>query len=146
MGGAQCHSFFPPSINTTLFDSVDVTMNSSSQVPLSDVLPWGDTVPTHGRTILINDSAETDGRFLLYTLASQCLITRKNNALGGAAAFTAGRRVPSLVHNSASSNALSSSNISSSSHKGNVLWVSCNAVTNHQIMSASNSDTNTKFK
>jgi hypothetical protein len=46
-------------------------MNS---VPITDVLPWGDiSPPTGGRTILIYDSAESNGRFLLYTIAAQSL-------------------------------------------------------------------------
>jgi len=46
---------------------------TSSTVPIQDVLPWGD-FPIHGgRTILIHDSVETDGQFLLYTIVRQYL-------------------------------------------------------------------------
>lgn len=51
-------------------------MNS---VPLADILPWGfENPPTGGRTVLICDSSETDGRFLLHTIASQCLSSKSS--------------------------------------------------------------------
>lgn len=42
----------------------------NATIPLEEVLPWSYETP---RTILIGDSIETDGRFLLYTVASQVL-------------------------------------------------------------------------
>lgn len=39
-------------------------------MPLTDALPW-EVPPAHHRTLVVNDSIGTDGRFLLYTLASQ---------------------------------------------------------------------------
>ncbi len=52
-------------------------MNStSSSVPLTDVLPWGDEPVCGGRTVLLLDSAETNGRFILHSIASQCLKTK----------------------------------------------------------------------
>lgn len=46
-------------------------MNSSnSNTPLTDVVPWSVSSP---RTILVGDSVESDGRFVLCTLAAQVL-------------------------------------------------------------------------
>jgi hypothetical protein len=44
-------------------------MNTTT-VPLDEALPWSPSIP---RTILVCDSIETDGRFVLYTLATQIL-------------------------------------------------------------------------
>lgn len=55
-----------------------------SGTPLSEVLPWSIEEP---RTVLIADSIESDGRFLLYTLASQVLSSKNGRILwlaGGA--------------------------------------------------------------
>jgi hypothetical protein len=46
-----------------------------SAVPLTEALPWADP-PTTGRTYLVNDAMDTDGRFLLYTLTSQVLSSK----------------------------------------------------------------------
>ncbi len=42
----------------------------NATIPLEQALPWSHEIP---RTILIGDSIETDGRFLLHTFASQAL-------------------------------------------------------------------------
>lgn len=41
----------------------------AATTPLSDVVPWATDAP---RFILVSDRLESDGRFALYTLASQC--------------------------------------------------------------------------
>ena len=46
-------------------------------VPLTDALPWETSGPTSSRTFLVNDSIGADGRFLLYTLASQVVSSSK---------------------------------------------------------------------
>lgn len=86
-------------------------MNNS--VPLADVLPWGDTLPTGGRTILINDSAETNGRFLLHTMASQFMKQSTTTGVAGAAD--------------------PNTNFSNSSK---VMWITCGALTEEHILSA----------
>ena len=85
-------------------------MNS---VPLTDILPWGFNPPSGG--VLICDSNETDGRFLLHTIASQCLSSKSSF--------------------SASS---SSANHSSSTKKEphHVIWINCGAKTNAHILAA----------
>lgn len=45
---------------------------SASSVPLSQALPWSPELAA-GRTFLVCDSVETDGRFLLHSLATQVL-------------------------------------------------------------------------
>lgn len=83
-------------------------------VPLVDALPWesalsGSSNGDSKRTFLINDAIGTDGRFLLYTLASQVLSssTGSNNSTG---------------------------NNSTTSKRGRVLWLGCGPVTEGQIL------------
>ena len=115
-------------------------MNS---VPVVDILPWGDTAPQGGRTILICDSVETDGRFLLYTLASQCLSPPNRNAGSTVAASSSAsvRRSAAerrrAVTNSNSNTSLSlSGDGSAESNSGHVLWLGCGANTQEQICTA----------
>ncbi len=97
-------------------------MNS---VPLTDVLPWGDTIPKEGRTILICDSTETDGRFLLYTMASQCLNNNNNNSNNNNAATT--------TSSSSSTDAIATT---PTSEMGKILWIHCGCSTDDQIRMA----------
>jgi hypothetical protein len=48
-------------------------MNANT-VPLDEALPWSPSIP---RTILVCDSIETDGRFVLYTIATQILKSKQ---------------------------------------------------------------------
>ena len=89
-----------------------MSLLSANAVPLPDVLPWADALPPN-RTVLINDSVGTDGRFLLHTLASQTL--RGGSGGGGGAAASAP---------------------SSSSSGGRVLWLGCTPAAVKQIASA----------
>lgn len=52
---------------------------SSSTTPLTQVVPW--SVQSSPRTIVIGDSIESDGRFLLHTLASQVLEKKAGRVL-----------------------------------------------------------------
>lgn len=89
-------------------------MNS---VALVDTLPWGyDKPPTGGRTILICDSVETDGRFLLHTIASQCL--------------------PAGSNNQKRSDTISTQSKSSSSKKYHIIWINCGLKTEESILAA----------
>ena len=91
-----------------------------SSVPLTDVLPWGDSIPKGGRTILICDSTETDGRFLLHTLTYQCLCqNNKNN-----------------TNNNSNNINVSNNTIENNNNKGKVLWIHCGSSTNQDIRTA----------
>ncbi len=89
-------------------------MNS---IPLSDVLPWGvHNPPRGGRTVLICDSNETDGRFLLHTIASQCLSSKSSpsTATTTAAAPTSGN--------------------SAKHERYRVIWINCGAKTDAHVL------------
>ena len=75
-------------------------------VPLTDALPWD---ASSRRTFLVNDSMGTDGRFLLYTLASQVL-------------------------SSSDSSTASSNTTASNQRRGRVLWLGCGPVAEGQIL------------
>jgi len=94
----------------------------SNAIPLADVLPWGDVVPTSGRTILVQDSAGTDGRFLLHTLAMQTLARRPyaDRSGGGSADARNNRTIQNV----------------SAGGGGRVLWLGCTPATDAQIASA----------
>ena len=79
-------------------------------VPLTDALPWEASLSSSSssRTFLVNDSMGTDGRFLLYTLASQVL-----SSSGSATATTA---------------------TAAKQKRGRVLWLACGPVTEGQIL------------
>lgn len=80
-------------------------MNS---VPITDILPWGDhSPPTGGRTILIYDSAESNGRFLLYTIAAQTLRLQQSSS--------------------------SSSDNTRDDKRPHILWIHCGTKTDSQI-------------
>jgi hypothetical protein len=100
-----------------------------SSVPLTDVLPWGDSIPTGGRTILICDSAETDGRFLLHTMATQCL---NNNHSSSSSPFTSSSTIASP--NFSSSTLLKT--IHKKSKRGKVLWIHCGSSSSNDIRTA----------
>jgi hypothetical protein len=72
-------------------------------VPLTEALPW--TPPFPSRTLLLNDSIGSDGRFLMHTLASQILST------------------PSAT----------GSNNKARIKRGRVLWLGCGPVSEAQI-------------
>lgn len=93
-----------------------------SSVPLTDVLPWGDSIPTGGRTILICDSTETNGRFILYTMASQCLNSSPS--------------LPSSLFASNATTATSTSKKMNDATKGKVLWIHCGSSTDNDIRAA----------
>ena len=91
-------------------------MNSSS-VPLVEALPWSSSSP---RTILIGDSLQSDGRFLLYTLAPQIL--------AGKAATTT------------TTTTTTTTNININTRMGVVdeqknylLWLACGPITDRQV-------------
>lgn len=90
-------------------------MNS---VPLIDILPWGFDSPPCSRqspTIVICDSNETDGRFLLHTIASQCLSSKTS---------------------ATATSSMGNSNISAKREPYHVIWVNCGAKTETNIRSA----------
>lgn len=95
-------------------------MNS---VPITDILPWGDSPPTGGRTVVIYDSAETNGRFLLHTIASQCLRPQSRNP-------SSSTLVSPSLHSSTPPNP--------TSHEGchHVLWIHCGTKTEGQLLTA----------
>jgi hypothetical protein len=62
----------------------------NSTVPLDQALPWS---PEVARKILVCDSFETDGRFLLHTLAAQVLNNNNNNNSKNATTTTTSSRV-----------------------------------------------------
>eukprot|EP00978_Attheya_sp_CCMP212_P009421 scaffold22306_cov55-Attheya_sp.AAC.3 len=82
-------------------------MNS---VPLADALPWRNSVPEGGRTILVGDSVRTDGTFVLHVLASS-----SNN------------------NNTSMSTSSSSSSSSTAGTTTAILWLSCTSSSNRQI-------------
>merc|ERR1719330_1970662 len=86
-------------------------MNS---VPLADVLPWSDTPLTDRKTIMICDSTETDGRFLLHTLASQFIKSHPTSEKTHTDGTTA---------------------IPTSNEHNKVIWVSCGPLTEQLILS-----------
>ena len=51
-------------------------MNTSASVPLMEALPWSAST-VGGKCWLVCDSIETDGRFLLHTVASQALSSKE---------------------------------------------------------------------
>jgi len=83
-------------------------MNS---VPLADALPWRNSVPEGGRTILVGDSVRTDGTFVLHVLASS---SNNNN-------------------NNSTMSSSSSSSSSTASTTTAILWLSCTSSSNRQI-------------
>ena len=81
-------------------------------VPLTDALPWEASLNSK-RMFLVNDSMGTDGRFLLYTLASQVLSSSS----------------------SGNTNSMSSAaNTASQQKRGRVLWLACGPVGEGQIL------------
>lgn len=105
-----------------------MSLLSANAVPLSDVLPWADALPPN-RTVLINDSVGTDGRFLLHTLASQTL----RGGGGSSSAGSSFRRASPTDSSAAASLAPPSS---SSAPGGRVLWLGCTPASVKQIASA----------
>mmetsp|Transcript_8230 Transcript_8230/g.12391 ORF Transcript_8230/g.12391 Transcript_8230/m.12391 type:complete len:440 (-) Transcript_8230:46-1365(-) len=119
-------------------------MNS---VPLTDVLPWGDTIPTGGRTILICDSASVGGRFLLHTMAAQCLRSSSSSPPPSSSTSTnicdgtTSRTVPSNPIQSSSSQSfrrnndtmLRDSKQQAKTKNGKVLWIHCGCSTDDQL-------------
>lgn len=103
-------------------------MNS---VPLADVLPWSDTHLTAGQTILICDSTETDGRFLLHTLASQFIKSHSTDTTTMTTAASAGGSSKILP----TSSAKQQRNEQQQQHN-KVLWVACGPLTEQLILSA----------
>jgi hypothetical protein len=86
-------------------------MMNASSVPLEEALPWS---IEKARTVLIYDSVETDGRFLLYTLAKQVLTTPATTTT----ATTSGG---------------GSWNSEAGPASGRVLWLECAPVSNQQV-------------
>lgn len=97
-------------------------MNS---IPLTDVLPWGDKPPVsnQSRTVLVCDSVETDGRFILHTIASQCLSSYTSS-------LSRNNTVPTV------SNSMNENNSQSSLEGIHVLWINCGMHTDEHIQSA----------
>jgi hypothetical protein len=93
-------------------------------VPIQDVLPWGyERPPVGGRTTLICDSAETDGKFLLYTIAAQCLSSSSKAPSSLNSAVPASRSSPITK-------------IASASSQYNIIWINCGLKTEAQISAA----------
>ena len=109
-----------------------MSLLSANAVPLPDVLPWADVLPPN-RTVLINDSVGTDGRFLLHTLASQTLRGGGGGSGGSSSAGSSFRRVSPTDSSAAASSAPPSS---SSAPGGRVLWLGCTPASVKQIASA----------
>jgi len=123
-------------------------MNSNS-VPLADVLPWGDNIPTGGRTILIYDSAETNGRFLLHTLASQFV---KNSCTSNSSKIQRSNNNNNYYNTVERSKSITqqqpfvkdttiNANSTSIMHRGDddhnkVFWVACGSLTEKHIFAA----------
>jgi len=107
-------------------------MNS---VPLTDVLPWGDTVPTSGRTVLICDSTETDGRFLLHALASQCLSSPSSSS-SSSSLLQVSSSNPIKSSSTFRRNSKQIQNTSANSKSRKVLWIHCGSQTDHQLRMA----------
>ncbi len=106
-------------------------MNS---VPLTDVLPWGDSIPGGGRTILICDSASVGGRFLLHTMAAQCLSSSSSSS--GAVNTVGGANSAAGFPSSASSSFRRKNDkqqLTKSNRNGRVLWIHCGCSTDDQI-------------
>ena len=107
-------------------------MNS---VPLTDVLPWGDSIPNGGRTILICDSTETDGRFLLHTLASQCINASSSTSASTSASISASKSMSgssSFRRNTNIANTKRNKNMNQNNN-GQVLWIHCGCFTDNQL-------------
>ena len=104
-----------------------MSLLSANAVPLPDVLPWADVLPPN-RTVLINDSVGTDGRFLLHTLASQTLRGSSSGVSGGSSAGSSFRRAWPADSSAPPS--------SSSAPGGRVLWLGCTPATVKQVASA----------
>jgi hypothetical protein len=99
-------------------------MNS---VPLADALPWESiSPPSHGPTILLTDSIETDGRFLLYTVASQYLSNVNAGAHNAKVRPSAARRAVTST----------SKEVSSGGLNRKVVWVSCDSLLEKHVVAA----------
>ena len=99
---------------------------STSAVQLQDVLPWGDNPIHGGRTILIYDSVETDGQFMLFAIAKQYLTWNP----------------PALSSLAVSGKSLDDStrsqwvhNLAKGMQNRRVLWIACGSSTPLQIQS-----------
>jgi hypothetical protein len=100
-------------------------MNS---IPLTDILPWGDGPPisTKTRTILVCDSAETDGRFILHTVASQCLSSSSSSSSSRNNVM-----IPTTV-----GTAMNEKHSQTQKGAVNVIWINCGMHTDEQIKAA----------
>jgi hypothetical protein len=78
-------------------------------IPLQEALPWS---PDISRNFLICDSIETDGRFLLSTMAAQVLTTTGTETKTSSTSTSSGKR------------------------KRKLLWISGHAATEHQILTS----------
>ena len=67
-GGHQFTAFF-------LFPTMAFNTGSTGTVPLTEALPWD---AAGEDCIVVTDSVETDGRFVLHTIASQALAIKQN--------------------------------------------------------------------
>lgn len=82
---------------------------SPNNPPLTEVCPWSIDRP---ETIVVGDSVSSDGRFVLYTLASQLLLPTQPLHLQGAGKSEGGRR----VHD-----------------ERKLLWWNCSSITEEQV-------------
>mmetsp|Transcript_1269 Transcript_1269/g.2309 ORF Transcript_1269/g.2309 Transcript_1269/m.2309 type:complete len:393 (-) Transcript_1269:23-1201(-) len=109
-------------------------MNS---VPITDILPWGDSSPpTGGRTILIYDSVESNGRFLLYTIAAQSLRGLQSLSLPSSISHSSSSSSSSTGLKNAPTTATTNTTTTyTASHDGyyHVLWIHCGTKTDAQI-------------
>lgn len=99
-------------------------------VALADALPWGDATVRGGRTILITDSAGTDGRFLLHMLAAQTLASRSRLAPTSAAGS------PDAGASPTPPTAGIGRRQGAAAASGRVLWLGCTSASEGQIASA----------
>jgi hypothetical protein len=82
---------------------------NTGTVPLTQALPWGNDDDSTNSCIVVTDSVETDGRFLLYMLATQAL---------------------------AGSTATSSNKTPSTTSSATVLWLACGPLTETLVATA----------
>jgi hypothetical protein len=106
--------------------SLSLSLHKMNSIPLTDILPWGDGPPISNqtRTILVCDSAETDGRFILHTVASQCLSSSSSSS-------SRNNVIPTIV-----GTAMNEKHYQTQKGVVNVIWINCGMHTDEQIEAA----------
>lgn len=116
-------------------------MNS---IPLSDALPWDrNNPPSHGCLLVITDSSETDGRFILHTLAAQYLssnkVLQREGRRGGSSRGAAGHKCSKDVvggNKNTGMNFMGTATSTTAGRTRKVLWISCGTFTEQNTVSA----------